>query len=132
MNNLYTENQEITVVVEVGLLDQFQTFRDVLRSAVHNGKKTLSQVAYELGLTQGKLSRMLAENEADTVRFPANLVAQLIEVTGDLRPIEWLAVKFLETPEQKRENALDRAAELLPQLGRVFADLQGARNARGN
>ncbi len=126
MNNLNVKDIEMVIVVEDGLRHQFKTFKDVLRSTVYSARQPHSDIALALKLTPNMLTRMMAENENDTARFPANLVVPLILFTGDLRPVQWLVCTLLESPEQKREKALDQAVELLPQLERTLELLQGA------
>ena len=120
------------VLVEEGLVRQFKTFKDVLRSVVYSARQPFSDVAVALSLTPNMLTRMMAENDNDSVRFPANLVVPLILYTGDLRPVQWLVCTLLQTPEQKREEALDQAVELLPKLKRTLEVLQGAEDGRSN
>jgi hypothetical protein len=76
----------------------------------------IKHIAGELEMTPSKLSRMLADNPNDPIHFPVDLLPELIEATGDKRPIYWLIERFLEDPDAKRRRALDHVAELMPRL----------------
>ena len=128
MNNLHTKTSERVIVVEDGLLRKHPTFNHVLRAAVYSSGSVLADIAHALNVTPNKLSRLLAENENDTVRFPASLIAPLIQATGDTRPIQWLACAFLESPEEKRNKAMDRLAELIPEIQSTLEEYRGAEN----
>jgi hypothetical protein len=108
--------QQIEIDFEAGLLALFPAFRDVVRAAVYGCGRPFKHIAGELEMTPSKLSRMLADNPNDPIHFPVDLLPELIEATGDKRPIYWLIERFLEDPDAKRRRALDHVAELMPRL----------------
>jgi hypothetical protein len=116
--------QQIELNFEAGLTEQFPEFRDAVRASVYSCGRAFKAVAADLDMSVSELSRKLADNPADPVNFPLNRLPELIEATGDKRPIYWLVEKFLEDAETKRKRNLDTIGDLLP---RLEAALKGAR-----
>ena len=108
--------KQMELCFEPGLLEQFPTFRDLLRGAVYGCGRPFKHVAAELDMTASRLSRMLAENPDDPIHFPAEKLPELIEYTGDRRPVYWMVERFLEDADTKRKNAVDQMVTLLPQI----------------
>lgn len=67
-------------------------------------------------MTSSELSRKLGDNPNDPVHFPLHRLPDLIEATGDKRPIFWLIEKFLEDNATRHARAVAQLADMLPQL----------------
>ncbi len=65
---------------------------------------------------------MLADNPNDPRHFPLHRLPELIAATGDKRPILWLAERFLEDPEIRRQGAVDKLSALLPEIAALLAE----------
>ena len=97
---------------EPGLLEQFSAFGDVVRASVYGCRKQLKSVAADLDLSSSELSRMLSA--ADPLHFPVERLDDLIESTGDLRPIYWLVEKRCEDSDAKKKRAVNELIQLMP------------------
>ena len=86
---------------EGGLLDQFPDFK---------------AIAADIDYSPSLLSRMLVDNPDDPRNFPVDRLPDLIEATGDRRPVLWLVEKFLEDAESQRRHAMEQLASVMPQL----------------
>lgn len=118
--------QQIALNFESGLTEQFPEFRDVVRASVYSCGRAFKSVAADLDMSVSELSRKLSDNPNDPVNFPLNRLPELIEATGDKRPVYWLVEKFLEDADVKRKRNLDTLGMLLPQ---IEAALKGAQAA---
>lgn len=111
-----TTERQLELNFEAGLLDRFPAFKDVLRASIYGCGRPFKHVAADLDMTASKLSRMLADNPNDKINPPADRLDEILESTGDLRPVYWLIERFLEDQDIKRKRALDEVVALLPQL----------------
>lgn len=112
---------------EPGITEQFRTLKQCVAAVVYGSKRGLGDVAARCDVSPSTLSRMLNENEDDPRHLPLDFLPRIIEATGDLRPLQWLASKFLPDDEMRREAAFSRLEQLLPIIA---ADLAVARSAR--
>lgn len=55
-----------------------------------------------------------------------DLLPQIIQVTGDLRPIHWLNTKFLLDEATRQRAVVGELASMLPKLTSMLASLQKA------
>jgi hypothetical protein len=99
-----------------GLIEQFPEFRDVVRASVYSCGRAFKAVAADLDMSVSELSRKLSDNQADPVHFPLPRLPELINATGDLRPVYWLIETFLEDPDAKKQRVITEAAGLVKQL----------------
>ena len=108
--------RQLQIPLEASLLQQFPEWRDMVRAAVYDCGRQLKAVAADLDLTSSELSRMLANNPGDPRHFPLERFVELVQVTGDKRPVLWLVERFLDDPQARREHAMDRLNALLPEI----------------
>lgn len=106
-----------------GLLEQFPRWQDVVRASVYGCGLAFKVIADRLDMTVSELSRKLANNPNDNVHFPLDRLDELIEATGDDRPVRWLVLRFLQDPESKRRNTLATIEALAPVLQQAMAAL---------
>lgn len=119
---------QLELTFEGGLLDQFPEFRDVVRTAVYSCGRPFKNVASDLDLSPSLLSRMLSENDAEPRHLPLFKLPEIVQVTGDKRPLYWLIEKFLEEPDKKHARVMDELATMLPHLQRLLTS-EGAKRA---
>ena len=100
---------------EAGLTDQFPEWGDALKASVYSCGKPFKNIAADLDLSSSMLSRMLNPGEA-SVNFPAHRLSDLIEATGDLKPIYWLVERFCGDTDERRKRALTELIDRLPAL----------------
>lgn len=99
-----------------GLLQQFPVFKDVIRASVYSCGRPFKHVAADLEMSPSKLSRMLADNPNDPINFPVDRLPELIESTGDNRPVLWLAERFMVDSSVAQKQAVAQLAAMLPQI----------------
>jgi hypothetical protein len=112
---------------EPGILEQFRTLKQCVAAVVYGYRGGLSSVAAACDVAPSTLSRMLNENEDDPRHLPLDFLPSIVEVTGDIRPLQWLAAKFIPDDNTRREAALSRIEQLLPQLMSDVATLKKGR-----
>lgn len=115
---------QVEINFEPGLTEQYPTFREVFTASVYGSKKQLKSIAADLDMTSSELSRKLANNPNDPVNFPLHLLPDAIRATGDFRPIYWLIETFIEDPALRRNRAVARLADLLPELQALMKSVQ--------
>lgn len=109
---------------EPGITEQFRTLKQCVAACVYGYRGGLNAVAGACDVSPSTLSRMLNENEDDPRHFPLDFLPLVIEATEDLRPLQWLAAKFLPDDAMRKEAALSRVEQLLPSLEAAVATLR--------
>lgn len=105
---------QLEISFEPGLLDQFPNFRDCVRASVYGCGRQFKVIAADLDMSQSHLSRMLSES--GDLHLPAERLAELVEITGDKRPVYWLVEYFLEDEDSRKRRAVQTLEHLLPQI----------------
>lgn len=113
---------------EPGITEQFRTLKQCVAAVVYGYRGGLSSVAAACDVSPSTLSRMLNENEDDPRHLPLDFLPSIIATTGDLRPLQWLAAKFIPDENARRDTALSRIEQLLPQLIADVASLKKGRS----
>jgi hypothetical protein len=101
---------------EPGITEQFRTLKQCVAAVVYGYRGGLNSVAAACDVSPSTLSRMLNENEDDPRHLPLDFLPLIIAATGDIRPLQWLAAKFIPDETMRRDAALSRIEQLLPQL----------------
>lgn len=112
---------------EPGITDQFRTLKQCVAACVYGYRGGLGNVAAACDVSPSALSRMLNENEDDPRHLPIDFLTKIIETTGDIRPLKWLAAKFIPDEDTRRDMALTRIEQLLPGLVADLAEIRGKR-----
>lgn len=105
---------QLTIDFQPGIVEQFPAFMDCVRASVYGCGRQFKAIAADLDMSVSELSRKLAENPADNVNFPLQLLPQLLASTGDVRPVLWLVCRFLNDPDAERTRAMRELGSLLP------------------
>jgi hypothetical protein len=119
--------QQFKLDFEPGITEQFRTLKQCVAAVVYGYRGGLNSVAAACDVSPSTLSRMLNENEDDPRHLPLDFLPSIIDATGDIRPLQWLAAKFLPDDAMRREAALSRIEQLLPQLMSDVATLKKGR-----
>lgn len=114
---------QLQIDFEGGLTEQFPEFRDVVRASVYSCGRAFKAVAADLDMSVSELSRKLANNPNDPVHFPLDRLPELLAATGDLRPVYWLAEKFLEDPDARRDRVLSEAQGMLKRMNALLDEV---------
>lgn len=109
-------SQQFEIDFEVGLTEQFTSFREVCAAAVSNCGRPQKHVAADLDMTASELSRKLADNPNDPVHFPIDKLPDLIAATGDMRSIYWLIEKFCDDPDARQRRQMAQLEQLMAQV----------------
>lgn len=115
---------QLKIDFEAGITDQFRTLKQCVAAVVYGYRGGLNSVAAACDVSPSTLSRMLNENEDDPRHLPLDFLPSIIEATGDIRPLQWLAAKFLPDDNMRREAALASIEQLFPQLVAALATLK--------
>ena len=84
-----------------------------MRDSVKRCGRQLKSIALELGVSESKLTRMLA-GEAGEMSFPLRRLPDLMRATGDRAPLDWLIASFLVDPRARRQYAVEQLEHLMP------------------
>lgn len=113
---------------EPGITEQFRTLKQCVAAVVYGYRGGLNSVAAACDVSPSTLSRMLNENEDDPRHLPLDFLPLIIAATDDIRPLQWLAAKFIPDENMRRDAALSRIEQLLPQL---MADVNLLKKGKG-
>lgn len=122
---------QLTFELQPGLLQRYSTLRQCVYHTALNYSRGMKALAADLDLSESELSRRLNPSEGDNRSCDVNLMAQIIEATGDLTPLHWLMARFLRDSETRKRAAVDQLAALLPQIATLLADAGAAEQKRG-
>lgn len=92
--------------------------RAALRLCIEISGLERKDVAFQIGILDNHLSRMLAENSEDNRHFPTEKIAFLMDICGNEIPLRWMAMSrgyglyrlrtALEIENEKLKTELDR------------------------
>jgi len=99
----------LTVSFDRGLPEQFKSLREYIAFRVQEQRLNAANLAGKMDLSPSTLSRKLNQNEGDTQRFNCDDLEAYIRETKDIGAVmAYLASKFVETPEARKDRALSR------------------------
>lgn len=117
---------QMTLNFDPALPDRFPSLRAYVAHRSVVVAKHLKVQAADMDMAPSTLSRKLNPGEGDTQRFNLDDLEAWIVSTGDAAAvIDYLAAKFLDTPEQRRGRALTKLEGLLPELAQLVASVRG-------
>lgn len=109
---------------EPGLTQRYPDLIDLIAAVVYGNRLGLNDIAGALDMAPSQLSRMLNRQSDDKRHFPANALPALIAATGDLRPVYWLVERFVESPDVRKQRAVDELATLLPRIDELLRQVK--------
>lgn len=112
---------QLTLDFDAGITEQFRTLKQVVAAVVYGYRGGLGAVAAACDVSPSTLSRMLNENEDDPRHLPLDFLPLIIQETNDLRPLQWLASKFLPDDKTRRDAAIAGIQSLLPHIAALLA-----------
>jgi len=107
---------QLVIDLDGAITDQFPAFADAVRASVYGCGRPFKAVASDLDMSSSALSRKLADNPDDPVHFPLERLPELLDATGDLRPLHWLVARYLRDDDTRRAEDLARLRRLLREL----------------
>lgn len=117
----------MTLSFDPALPDRFPTLRAYVAHRSAMVTKHLKVQAADMDLSPSTLSRKLNPAEGDTQRFNLDDLEQWLQSTGDAAAvIDYLASKYMDSPDARRTRALAKLEGLLPELSALVASVRGA------
>jgi DNA transposition AAA+ family ATPase len=116
---------QLTLNFDPAMTDRFPTLRAFVahRSAIV--AKPLKAQAADMDIGSSTLSRKLNPAEGDTQRFNVDDLEAWLTSTGDAAAVvEYLAAKFLDSNEARRERLVTHTEQLLAELVKVLPSLK--------
>lgn len=103
---------------EPGLTERHKTLLCCIRECAYKSSKPLKAIAADMDLSESDLSRKLSGHDSDTRRLTVDDLVKIIDVMGDVTPVNWLIERFHIDDETKARRA---ASEFLKQLPQIIA-----------
>ena len=118
---------QMTFSFEPSLADRFPSLRAYVAHRVNTHNKSAKVIAADMDMAPSLLSRKLNPSEGDTQRFNLDDLEAYLRSSGDAPAvIEYLASKFMDSPEARKSRMLARAETLLADLSAVLPALKEA------
>lgn len=117
---------QMTLSFEPSLPERFISLRAYVAFRVQEQRLNAAKLASDMDLSPSVLSRKLNQPEGDTQRLNCDDLEAYIRATGDTAPLEYLASKYLDSPEARRGRMLNSAERLLAELSLVLPALRSA------
>lgn len=117
---------QLTLNFEPGLPERFPTLREFVAFRVQELKLNEKTLASDMDLSPTVLSRKLRPSEHDTSRLTVDDLEAYIRVTRDTTPLEYLAAKFMDSPDGRKARALSRFETILAQAEDAMRLLRSA------
>jgi hypothetical protein len=116
---------QMTLSFEPALPDRFPTLRSYVAHRASVTQKPLKTQAADMDMAPSTLTRKLNPAEGDTQRFNCDDLEDWIKSTGEAAAvIEYLAAKFMDTPEARRSRLLNKLEGMVPELMASIASLK--------
>lgn len=118
---------QLTLNFEPALPERFGSLRAYVAHRSTVVQKSQKTQAADMDLAPSTLNRKLNPNDGDTQRFNLDDLELWLASTGDAPAvIEYLAAKYMDTPEARRHRMLTKVEGLLPELAQLVASLKSA------
>jgi len=117
---------QLTFDFEPSLPERFDSLRAYIAHRATVQRKSMKVIAADMDVSPSMLSRKLNPSEGDTQRFNLDDLEGYLKSTDDASAvIEYLAAKFLHSPEDRKARALSRVEALATEIAGVLAELKG-------
>jgi hypothetical protein len=118
---------QLTLSFEPSLPERFPTLRSYVAHRTPLLAKSAKVIAAEMDMSPSTLSRKLNPSDGDTQRFNLDDLEAFIDATGDAPAvIEYLAAKYMDSPDARKARALSKVERLAEELSAAMALLKGA------
>jgi hypothetical protein len=116
---------QMTFSFEPSLPERFPTLRQYVAHRATVGAKSMKSIAADMDMSPSTLSRKLNPAEGDTQRFNLDDLEDYLGSTKDVAAvIEYLAAKYMDSPEARRARVLTRVESMLPDLMAMVSSLK--------
>lgn len=115
----------MTLNIEPALPDRFTSLRSYIAHRATLTAKSMKTQAADLDMAPSTLTRKLNPAEGDTQRFNVDDLEAWLTSTGEAPAvIEYLAAKFMDTPQARRARVITRLEGLIPEIVEQLASLK--------
>jgi hypothetical protein len=116
---------QLTFSFEPALPDRFPTLRHYVAHRAAMSQKHMKVQAADMDMAPSTLARKLNPAEGDTQRLNCDDLEVWIASTGEAAAvIEYLAAKYMDTPEARRSRLLAKLEGTVPELLQMLASLK--------
>jgi hypothetical protein len=117
---------QLTLNFEPELPERFGTLREFVAFRIHEMRVNAKTLASDMDLSPSVLSRKLHPSEHDTSRLTVDDLEAYIRVTKDTSPLEYLAAKYMDSPDARKARALSRLETVVAQAEQAMRALKDA------
>lgn len=118
---------QMTLSFEPSLPDRFPTLRSYIAHRTPTLAKSAKVIAADMDMSPSTLSRKLNPADGDTQRFNVDDLEEYLLSTGDAPAvIEYLAAKFMDSPEARKARALTKVERVAEELSHAMNTLRAA------
>lgn len=118
---------QMTLNFEPSLPDRFPTLRSYIAHRTPLLAKSAKSIAADMDMSPSTLSRKLNPADGDTQRFNLDDLESFLDATGDAPAvIEYLAAKYMDSPEARKSRVLSKVEQLAEQLSVAMAALKAS------
>lgn len=118
---------QMTLSFEPALPDRFPTLRAFVAHRAALSQKHMKVQAGDMDMAPSTLARKLNPADGDTQRLNVDDLEAWIQSTGEAAAvIEYLAAKFMDSPEARRARMLSKLEGMVPELLASIASLKEA------
>lgn len=118
---------QMTFNFEPALPERFPTLRAYVAHRASVQSKPMKVIAADMDMSPSTLSRKLNPGEADSQRFNLDDLEGYLGATGDASAvIEYIAAKYMDSPEARKTRAISRLESLAGEMERAMASLRSA------
>lgn len=116
---------QMTLSFEPALPDRFPTLRSYVAHRASVTSKALKTQAADMDMAPSTLTRKLNPADGDTQRLNCDDLEDWIKSTNEAAAvIEYLAAKYMDTPEARRSRLLNKLEGMVPDLLASIASLK--------
>ena len=116
---------QMTFSFEPALPDRFPSLRSYVAHRASVTQKSLKSQAADMDMAPSTLTRKLNPAEGDTQRMNCDDLEAWIASTGEAAAvIEYLAAKYMDTPEARKARLLNKLEGMVPELLASIASLK--------
>lgn len=118
---------QMTLSFEPTLADRFPTLRHFVAHRANVTQKALKVQAADMDMAPSTLTRKLNPGEGDTQRFNLDDFEAWLKSTSEAPAvIEYLAAKYMDTPEARKARVIAKLEGMVPELATLMASLREA------
>jgi hypothetical protein len=118
---------QLTLSFEPSLPERFATLRAYVAHRTPLLNKPAKVIAADMDMSPSTLSRKLNPSDGDTQRFNLDDLEAYLDSTGDAPAvIEYLASKYMDSPDARKARALSNVERLAEELSAAMGILRAA------